>query len=98
MTLATPKVVDISTRKPGTPVWLDKAAPKNHMLNELKRLQCLKQRADDLRNKVTAETVNRKFGGKVQADFAAFPTNEMTRVGFLAELVHSFQIKRHFDL
>lgn len=80
MTLATPKVVDISNRKPGTKAWLDRTAPKNHMLNELNRLHSLKHRADDLQNKVTAETIKRKFGGKVVADFAVYPTKEMTKV------------------
>lgn len=81
-TLATPKVVDISNRKPGTVAWLDKSAPKNHLISELDRLQVLKNRADQLFTKVTAEVIQRKCGGKIEADFTVFPTKEMTKVSF----------------
>lgn len=84
MTLATPKVVDISNRKPGSEAWLDRAAPRNCFLNEINRLQALKTRTDQFATKVRTEIVKRKTGCKTKSDFALFPTKEMSKVNYVS--------------
>jgi hypothetical protein len=46
--MVNPKVVDISSRVPGTPAWLDRLAPANHLIQEMTKLQDLQKRAEEL--------------------------------------------------
>lgn len=75
MTLATPKFPAVYTAKPGSGVGMW----KKHFAEEDDRLRSLKLRAEEFQSKVAAEIVKRKYGGQVEADFAIFPTCEMTK-------------------
>lgn len=77
--MANPKVVDISSRVPGTPSWLDRLAPANHLIQEATKVQDLQKRVEHLQAEVVQEVVKRKAGGSVKADFALFPSKEMTK-------------------
>jgi len=45
--MCNPKVVDISSRAPGTPAWLDRLAPVNHLVQEMAKLQNLQKRVEE---------------------------------------------------
>jgi len=47
--MCNPKVVDISSRAPGTPAWLDRLAPMNHLVQEVAKLQNLQKRVEEFR-------------------------------------------------
>ncbi|PSN47810.1 Dynactin subunit 1 [Blattella germanica] len=78
--MVNPKVIDISNRAPGTPAWLDRLAPANYLVTEINKMQDLQKRVDELQADVIREVVKRKTGGRVKADFALFPSREMTKV------------------
>ncbi|XP_044734295.1 dynactin subunit 1 isoform X2 [Chrysoperla carnea] len=78
-TLATPKVVDLTKRKPGELPLLNADAPINHLWQERKRIEDLTVRANNIFNKIVSEKVKRKNGGKIEADFTEFPSNEMSK-------------------
>ncbi|XP_069679025.1 dynactin subunit 1 isoform X4 [Periplaneta americana] len=78
-TMVNPKVVDITSRTPGTPAWLDRLSPANHLMQEVNKVQDLQKKIDDLQAEVVREVVRRKAGGRVKADFALFPSREMTK-------------------
>jgi hypothetical protein len=46
--MANPKVVDISSRVPGTPAWLDRLSPANHLIQEVTKVQDLQKRVEHL--------------------------------------------------
>jgi hypothetical protein len=46
--MANPKVVDISTRVPGTPAWLDRLAPANHLIQEVNKVWDVQKRVKEL--------------------------------------------------
>ncbi|XP_049862850.1 dynactin subunit 1 isoform X4 [Schistocerca gregaria] len=77
--LATPKVVDISKRFPGSKEWLDHNAPAKHLANEAARLKHLREKVAQLESEAAKFLVKRKTGGKIEADFAVFPTVEMKK-------------------
>jgi len=77
--MCNPKVVDISSRAPGTPAWLDRLAPMNHFLQEMTKLQNLQKRVEEFQVEVVQEVAKRRAGGSVKADFAQFPSKEMTK-------------------
>nr|CAD7454518.1 unnamed protein product [Timema tahoe] len=77
--LASPKVLDLSNRVLGMTTGLDYTAPANHRLREQTRRLELQKRVEALQSKVLSEVVKRKSGGKVEADFAVFPSPELTK-------------------
>ncbi|XP_021939301.1 LOW QUALITY PROTEIN: dynactin subunit 1-like [Zootermopsis nevadensis] len=77
--MVNPKVIDISSRVPGTPAWLDRLAPANYLIQEVTKLQDLQKRVEGLQMEVVREVARRKAGGRVKADFALFPSTEMTK-------------------
>jgi hypothetical protein len=44
-------MIDISNRAPGTPAWLDRLAPANHLVSEMNKMKDLQKRVDDLQVK-----------------------------------------------
>nr|CAD7426657.1 unnamed protein product [Timema monikensis] len=77
--LASPKVLDLSNRVLGMTTGLDYTAPANHRLREQTRRLELRKRVEALQSKVLSEVVKRKSGGKVETDFAVFPSPELTK-------------------
>nr|CAD7568248.1 unnamed protein product [Timema californicum] len=77
--LASPKVLDLSNRVLGMTPGLDYTVPANHRLREQTRRAELQKRVEALQSKVLSEVVKRKSGGKVEADFAVFPSPELTK-------------------
>nr|CAD7194602.1 unnamed protein product [Timema douglasi] len=77
--LASPKVLDLSNRVLGMTPGLDYTVPANHRLREQTRRVELQKRVEALQSKVLSEVVKRKSGGKVEADFAVFPSPELTK-------------------
>lgn len=76
--LATPKVVDISKRVPGSKEWSDLHGPVKQLAVEASRLKNLKDRVSNLQTEFVNFVVDRKTGGKIETDFATFPTTAMT--------------------
>ncbi|CAH1953815.1 unnamed protein product [Acanthoscelides obtectus] len=52
---------------------------RRHFLEERDRILSLKLKAVQFQAKVAAETIKRKRGGKIEADFTIFPTKEMAK-------------------
>ncbi|CAH0555290.1 unnamed protein product [Brassicogethes aeneus] len=75
LALAKPTFPPIYKLKPGN----GPAAWHKHFVEEQQKILNLKQRADDFQSKVAAESVKRKFGGKIETDFTVFPTKEMAK-------------------
>ncbi|XP_060529168.1 dynactin subunit 1 [Cylas formicarius] len=75
MALAKPTFPAIYKCKPG----LSQAAWQRHFLDEQNRIDELRHRAQEFQAKVAQETVKRRSGGKIQADFNMFPTREMVK-------------------
>ncbi|RZC39748.1 dynactin subunit 1 [Asbolus verrucosus] len=75
MNLAKPKFPQVYKVKPGNgpAVW------QKHFAEENDRLLDLNRRAKEFQAKVASEIVKRKLGGRVEADFAVFPTIEMVK-------------------
>nr|XP_015838702.1 PREDICTED: dynactin subunit 1 isoform X2 [Tribolium castaneum] len=75
MSLAKPKFPQIYKVKPGN----GPAAWKKHFAEENDKLADLNRRAREFQTKVANEIIKRKMGGRVEADFAVFPTIEMVK-------------------
>ncbi|XP_063233174.1 dynactin subunit 1 isoform X2 [Bacillus rossius redtenbacheri] len=77
--LARPALLDISNRVPGSPAWADQGAPTRFLAYKQERQLDLQRRVQALQDEVLHEVVKRKAGGKVEADFADFPTRELAK-------------------
>ncbi|XP_044259661.1 dynactin subunit 1 isoform X3 [Tribolium madens] len=75
LSLAKPKFPQIYKVKPGN----GPAAWKKHFAEENDKLMDLNRRAREFQTKVANEIIKRKMGGRVEADFAVFPTIEMVK-------------------
>ncbi|CAG9772136.1 unnamed protein product [Ceutorhynchus assimilis] len=75
MSLAKPVFPPIYKAKPGN----GQAAWLRHFADEQNRIADLKMRARQFQDKVARETVRRKYGGRIDADFNVFPTKEMVK-------------------
>lgn len=76
MSLAKPVFPPIYKVKPGN----GQAAWLRHFADEQNKIADLKRRAEQFQAKVAQETVKRKYGGRIDADFNVFPTREMVKV------------------
>ncbi|XP_049823261.1 dynactin subunit 1 isoform X2 [Aethina tumida] len=75
MTLAKPTFPSIWKLKPGN----GPAAWQKHFVEEQQKMLSLKRRAEEFQLKVAAESVKRKYGGRIDTDFTMFPTKEMAK-------------------
>lgn len=76
MTLARPTFPAIYKLSPSNRI----SAWQRHFIEEENKMLTLQRRAEQFQSKVANEAVKRKFGAKIQTDFAIFPTKEMTKV------------------
>lgn len=76
MTLAKPSFPSFANVKPGAEelVW------QRHFADEQNKIADLQKRAQDFQNRAVQETIRRKHGGRIDADFHVFPTKEMVKV------------------
>ncbi|ENN75835.1 hypothetical protein YQE_07565, partial [Dendroctonus ponderosae] len=75
MTLAKPSFPSFANIKPGAEeiVW------KRHFADERNKIADLQKRARHFQNRAIQETIRRKHGGRIDADFHIFPTKEMVK-------------------
>ncbi|KAL1514252.1 hypothetical protein ABEB36_003539 [Hypothenemus hampei] len=73
MTLAKPVFPAVYKVKPGNgqAVWM------RHFFTQQSKIADLKKRAEEFQARVAQETIKRKYGGRINADFNVFPTKEM---------------------
>ncbi|KAG8237507.1 hypothetical protein J437_LFUL017541 [Ladona fulva] len=77
--MASPKVVDISGRKPGTIPTLEKTSPAYHLIAEQKKVRQLQSKIQELQAAVLKEVVERKSITNTNFSLTQFPNQELAQ-------------------
>ncbi|KAK3741300.1 hypothetical protein RRG08_034345 [Elysia crispata] len=77
---SSPKVIDISTRKPGMPPATDKAGPMKQLISRTSELATLERFTQELQVQITTLLAANRTGGQVRTDFSTFPTPEFAKM------------------
>ncbi|XP_050299895.1 dynactin subunit 1 isoform X2 [Anthonomus grandis grandis] len=64
-----------------------------HFAEEQNKMAELRRRSEDFQNRVAKETVKRKYGGRIDADFDVFPTRQLVKAMKETEAVNIGFIK-----
>jgi dynactin 1 len=77
---ASPKVIDISNRRPGVIPVTDSGSPYQQLLINSYRINQMKKSANELQVAVTNLIAANRQGGQVRTDFSTFPTSSLVKV------------------
>ncbi|XP_022080743.1 dynactin subunit 1-like isoform X2 [Acanthaster planci] len=77
---ASPKVVDITQRKPGMVPAIDKAMPIHQLVDRMANMQQLKTSIAQLQNEMQALLSSQRPGAQAKTDFSVFPSADFSKV------------------
>lgn len=77
---SSPKVIDISSRKSGTPPATDKSGPMKQLIARTSELTTLERFTQELQVQITTLLAANRTGGQVRTDFSTFPTPEFAKM------------------
>nr|KAG5688665.1 hypothetical protein BaRGS_033803 [Batillaria attramentaria] len=76
---ASPCVVDIAKRKPGSAPITDSSSPAQQLVQRTAHLAALERQATELQVQVTTLLAANRTGGQVRTDFSTFPTPQFAK-------------------
>ncbi|KAK7469789.1 hypothetical protein BaRGS_00036216 [Batillaria attramentaria] len=79
---ASPCVVDITKRKPGSAPITDSSSPAQQLVQRTAHLAALERQATELQVQVTTLLAANRTGGQVRTDFSTFPTPQFAKMLF----------------
>ncbi|CAL1528730.1 unnamed protein product [Lymnaea stagnalis] len=77
---ACPRIVDISSRKPGSTPVTDNAGPMKQLINRTAELTTLDKYTQELQVQITTLLAANRTGGQVRTDFSTFPTPQFAKM------------------
>ncbi|RUS81403.1 hypothetical protein EGW08_010841 [Elysia chlorotica] len=77
---SSPKVIDISGRKPGMPPATEKAGPMKQLISRTSEITSLEKFTQELQVQITMLLAANRTGGQVRTDFSTFPTPEFAKM------------------